>query len=71
MGLLFEGGVDGKKPLTYNKKTETKSTDYLYDLKQSEVRDYLDKQLLGVDLKCDLEPVRIVFKVRIRGQAFD
>ena len=42
MGLLFEGGVDGKKPFTYNEKTETKYTDYLYDLKQSKVRDYLD-----------------------------
>lgn len=66
VSFLFEGGVDRKEPLADDDEAEAKSTDYLDDLKQAEVRDYLHKQLLGMDFEGNLQPVWVVFKIRIR-----
>ena len=67
--FLLEGSVEGQKPLADDDQAEAEATDHLDELEQAEVRDYLYEQLLRVNLERDLQPVRVVFKVRIGRQA--
>lgn len=71
MSLLPEPLIDRNDHRRYNEEPEPKTPDHLDKLQEAKERSNLDQELLRVDFKRYLKPVRKVLFIRVFGDPLD